>query len=150
MSGAAVRFGFSDARIRQHLAMLAIADTEGFEGVRREIGEYLVGEVQDCLDGQKLFDGSAMPQSAAAIARTGKTLIEKHHLYDSYVYQLVGADGIEVGSNRVYAAIYHFGGETGRSGARFTMQARPVLGITERHERRLGDFLIAEIQRLPA
>lgn len=88
-----------------------------------------------------------MPQSKAAIARPGKTLIDKHHLYDSYVYQLV-AHGVEIGSALAYAAIHHGGGETGRPGHRFTLPARPVLGMTDRHERRMGQFLIDEIQRV--
>ena len=62
------------------------------------------------------------------------------------MYQLP-AHGVEIGSALVYAAIHHFGGETGRIGHRFTLPARPVLGITDRHERRIGDELIAEIQR---
>lgn len=147
MSGAVLRAGFDDSAITRHLAILAIMDADGFDGVRREIGEYLVGDVQDNLDGQKLFDGSAMPQSKAAIKRKGKTLIERgHHLYDSYVYQLVGG-GVEVGSALVYAAIHHFGGETGRAGHRFTLPGRPVLGIGPRQEAALGNFLIAEIRR---
>jgi phage gpG-like protein len=149
MSGVAMRAGFDDSRITRHLAMLAIMDARGFEGIKREIGDYLVGEIQDNLDGQKLNDGTPMPQSKAAIARKGKTLIRKHHLYDSYVYQLT-AGGLELGSSLVYAAIHHFGGETGRMGHRFTLPARPVMGINDRQERRLGDFLISEIQKLPA
>lgn len=144
--GTRVRIGFGDAAIREHLGRLAMASGNGFTAVRQEIGEYLVGEVQDNLDGQKLFDGSAMPQSQAALKRSGKTLIEKHHLYDSYVYQL-SAGGIEVGSNKAYARIHHFGGLTGRK-KRTRMEPRPVLGVGPRQERRIGDMLIAEIARL--
>ena len=146
MTGVVLQAGFTDSVITRHLARLALLDRAGFDGVRREIGEFLVGDVQDNLDGQRLFDGSPMPQSKAAIARKGKTLIDRHHLYDSYVYQLAGL-GVEVGSNSVYAAIHHFGGETGRTGHRFTLPARPVLGIGVAQEKHLGDFLIAEIQR---
>lgn len=146
MSGVALHAGFNDSAITRHLALLAIMDARGFDGVRREIGEYFIGEVQDNLDGQKLADGSAMPQSKAAIKRPGKTLIDHRHLYESYVYQLRGG-GVEVGSALVYAAIHHFGGETGRAGHRFTLPARPVLGIGPRQEAALGNFLIAEIQR---
>lgn len=146
MSGAALHAGFDDSAITRHLAQLAIMDARGYDGVRREIGEYFIGEVQDNLDGQKLADGNDMPQSKAAKARPGKTLIEHHHLYDSYVYQLVGG-GVEVGSASVYAAIHHFGGETGRAGHRFTLPARPVLGIGPRQEAALGSFFIAEIRR---
>ncbi|MBY0237080.1 MAG: phage virion morphogenesis protein [Burkholderiaceae bacterium] len=145
MAGTVLRAGFNDSAIARHLAVLAVMDAKRFDSTRREIGEYFVGEVQDALDGQMLFDGTAMPQSQAAKDRAGKTLIRKHHLYDSYVYQLVGG-GVEIGSDKVYAAIHHFGGETGRKGHRFTMVARPVLGMTDRSERRIGDMLIKDIQ----
>ena len=154
MTGVAMRVGFDDGLITRHLARLALLDSTGFASVRREVGEYLVADVQDNIDGQKLFDGSPMPQSKAAIGRYskankqrgGKTLIEHHHLYDSYTYQLTGT-GVEIGSALVYAAIHHFGGETGSKGHRFNMVARPVLGIAARQERELGDFFIAEIRR---
>lgn len=146
MSGTVLRAQFDDAPLRRHLAALALLDSKGFDGLRREIGEYLVGDVQDNIDGQRLFDGTAMPQSKAAIARAGKTLIDHHHLYDSYVYQLV-VGGVEVGSALAYAAIHHFGGETGRPGHRFEMTARPVLGIGSKQEDELGALFIAEIQR---
>ena len=154
MTGVVMAAHFDDGLIARHLARLALLDSRGFASVRREVGEYLVGDVQDNIDGQRLFDGSPMPQSKAAInryskanrQRGGKTLIEHHHLYDSYVYQLTDT-GVEVGSAMVYAAIRHFGGETGRRGSRFMMPARPVLGIAARQERELGDFFIAELQR---
>lgn len=147
MSGVELRAGFSSEAIRLHLARLAIANAEGYTTAREDIGEYLKGEVQDNIDGQKLFDGSAMPQSKAAIARRGKTLSNKRHLYDSYVHQLVPG-GVVVGSDLKYAAIHHFGGETGRLGHRFTMMARPVLGVGDAQERRIGDILIAEIEAM--
>ena len=149
MTGTAQRYGFDDSRITRHLAALAIMDARGWDAARREIGEYLLGEVQDNLDGQKLVDGSAMPQSKAAIKLAGKTLIKQHHLYDSYVYQLP-AGGVEIGSALVYAAIHHFGGETGRRGHRFTLPARPVLGIGPAQEAALGSFLVAEILKAQA
>ena len=91
----ALTAGFDDSAITRHLALLAIADGDRFDSTRREIGEYMLGDVQDNLDGQKLFDGAAMPQSKAAIKRSGKTLIHRHHLYDSYVFQLRGG-GVEI------------------------------------------------------
>jgi len=145
MTGVVLQAGFDSSAITRHLAMLAIMDAGRYDGTRREIGEYMVGEIQDALDGQKLYDGSPMPQSKAARLRKGKTLIAKHHLYDSYVYQLVGG-GVEIGSDKIYAAIHHFGGETGRTGHRFTLPARPVMGITDAVEMRIGDLLIADIE----
>jgi phage virion morphogenesis protein len=149
MTAPVLTLGFDAAPITRHLARLALLDARRFDSVRREIGEYLLGEIQDALDGQQLFDGRAMPQSQAAVDRKGKTLIAKHHLYDSYTHQLVGT-GVEIGSPLAYAAIHHFGGETGRPGHRFTMTARPVMGMTATHEQRLGDLLIADIQAAQA
>lgn len=126
-----------------HLARLSAR--REWASARREIGEYLVGDIQDNFDHQKLYDGSPMPQSKAAIARAGKTLIDKHHLYDSYVYQLARG-GVALGSNKAYAAIHHFGGETGRPGHRFTMKARPVMGVGARQERRIGEYLVEAIE----
>ncbi|HEX7866541.1 MAG TPA: phage virion morphogenesis protein [Variovorax sp.] len=143
MSGVQLRAGFSNDLIRLHLARLAIANAEGYTTAREDIGEYMVGEVQDNLDGQKLYDGSAMPQSAAAIKRPGKTLIDKHHLYDSYVFQL-SPGAVEIGSALVYAAIHHFGGKTGRK-KKTNIVARPVLGVAAPQENRIGDILIGAV-----
>ncbi len=145
MTGTVLTARFDSAPIARHLARLAILDARRFDGARREIGELMLGDIQDNLDGQRLVDGSGMPQSRAAIARKGKTLIDSHRLYDSYVYQLVGAN-VEVGSALIYAAIHHWGGETGRFGHRFHMEARPVMGMTADLERRIGDVLVADIE----
>jgi len=146
MSGVVYRF--DNGPILRHLASLALLGRQRFAAARQEIGEHMLGEVQDALHEQKLFDGQPMPQSQAAIARKGKTLINKGHLRDSYAYQLT-PDGVEVGSNKVYAAIHHFGGKTGR-GLRVTLPPRPVLGMTPSTEQALGDILVAEILRAQA
>lgn len=150
MTGVRIEAGFDDSAITRHLAMLAIMNARQYDGARREVGEYMVGDIQDNLDSQKLFDGRPMPQSKAAIARKGKTLIRKHHLYDSYVYQLEGG-GVAFGSALVYAAIHHFGGDRAIQGKRGPVQplpARPVMGIGPRQEKRIGDILIAEIRSI--
>ena len=143
MTGTALGMKFEDGPLRSHLARLSAR--REWAKARREIGEFMVGDIQDNLDGQKLFDGGAMPQSKAAIKRKGKTLIKDHHLYDSYVYQLARG-GVEVGSAKAYAAIHHFGGETGRPGHRFQMLARPVMGIATRQELQLGYLVIQAIK----
>lgn len=143
MTGTALNMKFEDGPLLSHLARLSAR--QEWTKARREIGEFMVGDIQDNLDRQKLFDGSAMPQSKAAIKRRGKTLIDEHHLYDSYVYQLARG-GLELGSAKVYAAINHFGGETGRPGHRFQMLARPVMGIAIRQELQIGYLLIKSIK----
>lgn len=146
MSGAALTFQFDDGPIRLHLARLALLHASGYDRARREIGEYFKGEIQAAFDHQKLYDGKPMPQSKAAAKRSGKTLIHHHHLYDSYTYNLV-TGGVEIGSGSFYAAIHHFGGETGRPGHRFTMQARPVMGMTDEHDHAIGEIFIKEIRQ---
>lgn len=140
---------FQDGALTQHLSALAALDAKGYDGLRRELGEYMLGDIQDNLDAQKLFDGRAMPQSKAARRRSGKTLIDKHRLYDSYVYQLRGG-AVEVGSALIYAPVHHFGGKTVRHSKRGPvppLPARPVMGIGPRQERKLGDIIIGDIKR---
>ena len=144
MSG--IAYTFDAAPIFKHLGGLERLNAGHFASVRREIGEYMLGNVQDNFDGQRLFDGSAMPPSKAAARRAGKTLIDKHNLYDSYVYQLNNS-GVEIGSALIYSAIHHFGGKTGR-GQKTNITPRPVLGVSATQEKALGDFMIAEIGRL--
>lgn len=163
-----IKAEFDNTSLLRNLRDLAAKDARKFQGVRREIGEYLLGNVQDNFDGQRLFDGSPMPRSKAAEGRDvswkrsnktlgrvkgevrakGKTLIDRHHLYDSYVYQLTD-EGVEIGSALIYAAIHHFGGETGRNGHRFEMTPRPVLGVSTKQETMLGQLVIAELASLP-
>ena len=136
----------SSQRIVQHMQRLAAVDARHWVDVRREMGEWMLGQVQDNFDKQRLADHTPMPQSKAAIKRRGKTLIHKHHLYDSYVSQLT-ADTVEVGSNKAYARIHHFGGATGK-GHKTHIAARPVLGLTDAQAHKMGDFIIREIQSL--
>lgn len=167
--GAGVRHNFDrSSPIGMFLAELARLDAGGFEGVRREIGEFMVADVMDNIDHQRLFDDSPMPQSKAAQARGGKTLLERGHLRDSYTYDLT-KKGVVVGSNMVYAAILHFGGKTSphkitarpgsalklpfgprksvnHPGSRFV--PRPVIGLGPRQAGRIGVFLIAEVRAL--
>lgn len=146
MSGIVHRF--DDGPIRRHLAALALLHRRNFDKARRNIGEYLLGEIQDHFDDQTIVGGSPMPQSKAAIARQGKTLIDTHRLYDSYVYQLTD-EGLELGSALVYAAIHHFGGDraiASNHGPVQPLPARPVMGMTATDERRIGDYLIKAIE----
>lgn len=143
MNGVSLRWQFGDAELRQHLERVANAD---FRRVREDIGEYLVGQIQDRFDEQRLWDGQDMPQSAAAIARDGQTLIEHRLLYKSYVYQLV-SKGVAVGSDMIYARIHHFGGDTGR-GHRTHIEARPVLGVNSQDEAAIGEMVLDGLKDL--
>ena len=143
MNGASVQWSFDDGPIRRHLAAIGGAT---FERVRQDIGEYMLGQIQDRFDQQQLWDGSAMPQSHAALARGGQTLMDTRRLYSSYVYRLVGG-GVEIGSNLVYARIHHFGGDTGRGHA-VRIQARPVLGVNDENAAVIGNMLLDAIRMM--
>lgn len=144
MSGMRMRVLFDDAPLRAHLARMALYNAAKFGALLRDIGEDMVGDVHDNIRAQRLVDGSPMPQSAAARKRKGKTLQDRGHLRDSYTYQVGGAS-LQVGSNMVYAAIHHFGGMAGK-GRKTKILARPVLGMTDKREQRIGDMLLREIQ----
>lgn len=149
MSGVSMRVTFDDAVLRQHLTALALARPEKMSALMRDIGEDILGDAQDNIHYQRLVDGSAMPQSEASKGRgtttksgrkrPGKTLLDKGNLRDSYTYQL-GGGVLEVGSNLVYAAIHHFGGQAGR-GKKTTILARPVLGVNAKREEAIATKL---------
>lgn len=146
--GAGVRHNFdSRSPIGMFLAELVRLDAGGFESVRREIGTYFVSDVKDNIRFQRLFDDSPMPQSKAAQARGDNTLFHHGNLQESYTFDLTRS-GVVVGSNKVYAAIHHFGGKTSphknHPGSRFI--PRPVLGLGPRQAGHIGAFLIAELR----
>jgi phage gpG-like protein len=145
-SGVSLRFERDARALEHHLAVMAGSGPSLSPELHADIGEYMLGLVQDHFDDQTIVGGAPMPQSAAAIERAGKTLIDKHHLYDSYVYQVLPA-GVEVGSNSVYARIFHFGGQAGRNHA-IEIEARPVLGMDDQEEAHVGELILEELRRM--
>lgn len=97
--------------------------------VMETIGDYLLSDTQLNFELQQTPQGKPWLASQRALVEGGKTLQDKGHLRDSYTYR-AGDDFVEVGSNMIYAAIHHFGGETGSRAGRFEMEPRPALGIT--------------------
>lgn len=132
-----IQWEFDNDPLLNHLAQL---EQVNFDVVAAGIGAYLIGEIQDRFSGQRLWDGSAMPQSAAARARGGQTLIDSHNLLDSYVWQAAGGGSVEVGSDSPYAAIHHWGGDAGRHHATH-IDPRPVLGVNADDEQAIGQLI---------
>lgn len=111
-----------------------------------EIGEQLLQATLMRFDAEETPDGDKWEPSYRATAEGGKTLQDRGHLRDSYVYQ-VGGDYVEIGSDMIYAAIHHFGGlikpkQPGgklkfKVGDRFAqvdqveIPARPALGLND-------------------
>lgn len=115
--------------------LLRLSRPENVNIAAKVIGVYMIGEVQKHFKEQTLWNDSAMPQSAAAAARGGQTLIDRGHLRDSY-HAVVSGATIEIGSDLIYAAIHHAGDDAGRNHATH-IDERPVLGVNPRNEREI-------------
>lgn len=132
MSGVQIVYHAPDNTLRTHLARLARID-DGIDKVGGLIGEYMVGEIHDHFRNQTLWDDSPMPQSAAAKARGGQTLIDSGKLRDTYNHFESIGDEVLLGSDSIYAAIHDSGGDAGR-GHKSHIDARPVLGVNPRND----------------
>ncbi len=96
-----------------------------------EIGDYVLSETLINFDQEQTPEGEGWEPSLRAIEENGKTLQDYGHLRDSYTYLVaLNGDSVEIGSNLIYAAIHHFGGEAGRKSARIDLPARTALGLT--------------------
>jgi phage virion morphogenesis protein len=127
-------------------AQRALANLYGLDQrqLADEIGHYVLSETLHNFDQAQTPEGEQWKKSKRAESDGGKTLQHHGHLRDSYNYIVgLGGDFVEIGSNMIYAAIHHFGGETGRKSARFEMDARPALGLTDEMESEIGDMTLA-------
>ena len=144
MAGVELNYTIDDREVQQalhrlgHFKMRAMFD---------EIGGYLDSETQRRFDASEDWQGNALIESDRARDEGGKTLIDFGHLRDSYTYQVfLAGDGLEWGSDMVYAAIHHFGGETGRNHAT-ELDARPIIGINADDEEEIDAIVKDFIQR---
>ena len=143
MAGVALHLSLDDAAFRAGLAHLHNMD---MHGVFDEIGRYLVDQVTQRLAQQVDIKGQPLKPSRRAREEGGKTLIDKGHLRDSYTYN-VFADGrgVEVGSDAIYAAIHHVGGQAGRHHA-VRLPARPVLGVDDEDRQEIDAIVFHAVQ----
>lgn len=75
-----------------------------FEG----IGQAVVSETLERFRKEEAPDGNQWKKSQRAENAGGLTLTDRGHLRDSITWRAT-PDGVEVGTNRVYAAIHQFG-----------------------------------------
>lgn len=117
-----------------------------------DIGFYLLNTTLERFEAEETPEGESWEKSYRADKDGGKTLQDKGHLRDSYTYNLFGGEeGVEVGSNLIYAAIHHEGGEIkGKNGKlkfrignswvqkeKVVIPARPALGINSDDEQEI-------------
>jgi len=143
MSGIQLTHTIDDREVQQALHRLGhFKAREMFD----EIGGYLDSETQRRFDASEDWQGYPL-LTKRSFLEGGKPLIDKGHLRDSYTYQVfLSGDGLEWGSDMVYAAIHHFGGQTGR-GHKTEIQPNPILGINADDEDDVSAIVKDFIQR---
>ena len=129
MAGLRVDIEVDDKRVRGSIGKLldAVADPRA---ALDEIGSRLVASTLERFRSESAPHGTPWQQSLRALVQSGQTLQNTGRLRDS-IQHVVRGDGVEVGSNVVYAAIHQFGGKTGKGHA-VTLPARPYHGIDDR------------------
>lgn len=139
--GVMIQWGFDNDPLLDKLDALTRVD---FNDLAAGIGEHLEEAIRGHFDTQTLWDNSPMPESATARKRGGLTLVDIRDLRTSYVHQVIGNGGVEVGSDSQYAAIHHWGGDTGRNHSTH-IDARPVLGVNADDEQAIGQMIFDAI-----
>jgi len=143
MAGTSISITLDDAALVRQLGDLIGALTNP-EPALRSIGEELQRTTQERFDpGQKRApDGTPWARnSPVTIARKGRDnpLYQRGNLQGSIRYQLMGQNGLAVGTNRIYAAVQQFGQPKGASGRNRrgapipwgNIPARPFLGLSD-------------------
>ena len=120
MAGAGIRIvaDLDDERLQAGLQRLIALGAKGSpQGVSalRQIGSRLVASVIDRFETVSGPGGVPWKKSGRAAREAGQTLTDTGRLRSSIAYNLT-PDGIEVGTNVVYAAIHQFGGEIRQQG----------------------------------
>ncbi len=143
MSGVSLQIDLNAEALQQAAQQLLNVDPRS---MLAEIGEYQLTETLLNFDAEQTPEGDDWVQSQRAAESGGKTLQDQGHLRDSYNYQVEG-DRVEIGSNMVYAAIHHFGGEAGRNHS-IELPARVAMGITATDEQEIRNIGTSYLQRV--
>ncbi|MBF0168793.1 MAG: phage virion morphogenesis protein [Alphaproteobacteria bacterium] len=83
--------------------------------------------------------GKRLTAKAAKVINSGRILRDSARLYQSITHAVSG-QGVEIGSNLVYARIHQMGGQAGR-GKKVTIPARPFLGLSKTDTQTCADVL---------
>lgn len=138
MTGVRMAVTFDDLNVQRMFRRLRNVN---MSPMFREIGAYFDSETARRFREGIGPDGSPLEPSQRALETGGKTLVDRGHLRDSYTSRLLGTgDGVEHGSNMVYAAIHHFGGDAGRNRS-VEIPARPVIGINSDDQMEVLDIV---------
>lgn len=119
-------------RLAKRLERLRHLDTRG---LMDEVGAAVESQTRRRISDEKESpEGGPWQVWSERYQRTRKgdksLLMDSGDLHDLLTHNPLGGDAVEVGSDRIYAAIHQFGGQAGRRGSA-TIPARPYLGLSE-------------------
>lgn len=106
-----------------------------------DIGAAMVNQTLLRFDSARDPDGVSWIPSIRAMLEGGKTLQDDGHLRGSITHN-VTVDGVEWGSDKVYALIHQLSGKTGRNQS-VTIDARRYLGISNLDEDIIGESALS-------
>ena len=129
MAGIQVDIEIDDKRVRGSIGRLLDALANPRPALD-EIGSRLAASTLERFRSERAPDGTPWQQSLRALVQGGQTLQDTGRLRDS-IQHVVRGDGVDIGSNVVYAAIHQFGGKAGKGHA-VALPPRPYLGIDDR------------------
>lgn len=119
--------------------LMRFSENNNREPLYEEIGEIIVASIEKNFreggrygigdDGEFVGGPSRWIPSGRAERQSGQTLLDTGQLSTSITYNAT-ASGVTFGSNKVYAAIHHYGGQTGNNKA-VTILPRPYLVIQD-------------------
>lgn len=90
-------------------ALKKISSPEMRADILDEVGAYGVASTQQRFLDEQTPDGEAWEQSYRAKQEGGSTLRNENYLFQSLSH-IFSSEKVEWGSNKIYAAIHHFGG----------------------------------------
>ena len=148
MAGALITIEANTAEIDRALSQLMDFGENPFEFFDF-VGLELVASTQDRFDTGVDPQGKAWKVSQRVEREGGKTLKKSGLLAQEITYNATD-ELLEVGSDKIYAAIHQFGGETGSRKGRFDMPARPFLGLSDEDEAMIVDTAFGFIEQAAA
>lgn len=151
MAGFSIDMRIDDLGVKAFMARIA-KGAHDMEPAMKNIGEYMINRTQERFDEEKSPEGikwaplaaltyaasfhhkkftkrGALTKGITNYIMMRKILTRSGQLRKSITYK-TNDHSVTIGTNKVYAAIQQFGGETGR-GHKVRIPARPYLGIND-------------------
>lgn len=111
--------------LEKRLNALAAFGEAGRKTLLAAVGEEVITQTLQHFQEERGPDGAPWKKSKRAAAEGGLTLTDSAQLRDS-INRNLGADFVEVGTNKIYGPIHQLGGDAGR-GHVVHLDARPYL-----------------------